>query len=128
MSIFDSFGFGDGYTDYGGSIGPQSDGTYSVPDLSVAAQPVDAGGGGVGQYSSQVLDIFKFGVGVWANQQSQQNMLDYKRYEAAGGGLYQQGNTAGIKATGNGVQVGVSNGMVMIVAAALALLLLTRKG
>ena len=123
MSFFDNLEFG-----FSGDTGPQSDGTYSIPGVAVTAQPVDAGGGGVGQYSSQVLDIFKFGVGVWANNQSQQNMLDYKRYEAAGGGLYQQGNTAGIKATGNGVQVGVSNGMVMMVAAALALLLLTKKG
>lgn len=82
--------------------GPQTDGTYEIPDVAWAIQPTDAGGGAPAQYSSGILDIFKFGVGVWQQQQNQQQLLDYRRFEATQKGLYQQGQPALFTNTANG--------------------------
>ncbi len=113
---------------YLGGVGAQSDGTYNVPDIAITAQPTDAGGGGLGQYSQQILDVFKIGVGAWSANQQQQNLLDYKRYEATNAGLYQQGTAAGLRIGSNGATIGISSGMVMMVVAGMALLLLTKRG
>jgi len=75
----------------GSAVGPQTDGTYAIPDLGQSIQPADAGGGLPADYSSGVLDIFKYGVGVWQQQQNQSQLLDYKRFEATQKGLVQQG-------------------------------------
>lgn len=82
--------------------GPQTDGTYNIPDLGVQLQPADAGGGLPADYSSGVLDIFKYGVGVWSANQNQQQLLDYKRFEATQNGLHQQGIPATFGVTANG--------------------------
>lgn len=125
----DSFGASDTSllpADFGSSVGPQSDGTYGVPSLSLTAQPQDAGGGSPGQYTGQVLDIFKYGVGVLGAAYQNQQMLDYKRYEATGGGVYQQGAAAGVRVTGNGATVGLSTNMLLLIG--LGIFLLTKKG
>lgn len=83
-------------------IGPQTDGTYNYPDAAIPINPVDAGGGLPADYSSGVLDIFKYGVGVWQQQQSQSQLLDYKRFEATQKGLYQQGQPALFTTAPNG--------------------------
>jgi len=81
-----------------GSVGPQSDGTYSYPGTSQPNnQPWDAGGGSLAQYGSDILGILKYGVGAYASVAAQKNVLDYKRYEATAGGLYQQGRPAGYR-------------------------------
>ena len=83
------------YTDslaYG--IGPQSDGTNIPAPASVQTTPVDAGGGPAGQYGQQVLDVFKFGVGVWNSQVQQGRLLDYRRWEATNLGINTQGQPA----------------------------------
>ena len=77
-----------------GGVGPQNDGTYGAPPSSVMPQPVDAGGGPPANYSGQVLDIFKFGVGIWNQQKQRQDMIDLRRWEATNAGLYQQGQAA----------------------------------
>jgi len=133
MSLFDDLGAmgltteGSDPWGFGSTVGAQSDGTYNTPVTAIQAQPVDAGGGGLGQYSAQILDVFKFGVGTWAQSNATDKLLDYKRFEATNGGLYQQGNAAGIRVGSGGATIGVSSGMVMLIAGALALLLLTGK-
>lgn len=77
-------------------VGPNTDGTYGIPQTAVMSQPVDAGGGPPANYGAQVLDIFKFGVGVWQQQSARQDMLDYRRWESTNAGLYQQGQTAAL--------------------------------
>lgn len=109
------------------TVGIQSDGTFSTPVTAQVPNPQDAGGGSLGQYAPQLLDIFKFGVGTWAQANSQSNLLDYKRWEATNGGLYQQGNAAGVRIGANGATVGISPGMLMLMAGALALVLITGK-
>lgn len=101
------------YTD---SIGPQSNGTSIPAPASVTPVPVDAGGGPAGNYSAQVLDIFKYGVGIWNSQVQQQNLLDYKRYEATALGINAQGRPAAYGA----VQVGgtANLNMILLIAAA----------
>lgn len=84
------------FQDAGSSVGPQSDGTYSYPANSQPNnQPWDTSGGANGNYSQQVLDVLKFGVGTWQQDQSRKDFYDYKKYEATNGGLFQQGAFAG---------------------------------
>lgn len=86
-------------------VGPNSDGTYGIPSAAVMPQPVDAGGGPPANYSGQILDLFKFGVGVWQQADARQDMLDYRRWESTNAGLYQQGQAAAIYGSRN--QVGI---------------------
>lgn len=81
--------------------GYQSNGTFNSPVMQ--AQPADAGGGAPANYGQNVLDVFKFGVGVWQQQQSQQQLLDYRRWEATQGAVNQQGQTAGVRVSGGGI-------------------------
>ena len=76
------------------NVGPQSDGTYVIPETGLTVPPADAGGGAPASYSSSILDIFKWGVGVWQQGEQQKSMLDYRRWEATQAGLAQQGQTA----------------------------------
>ncbi len=73
-------------------VGPQTGGTYNVP---ASAQPNntpwDSAGGTVGQYGGDVLSILSKGIGQWSQYQSNQQLLDYKRYEATQGGVFAQG-------------------------------------
>lgn len=81
---------------YTGGVGPMNDGTYGVPSSAVMSQPLDAGGGPPANYGAQVLDIFKFGVGVWSQNQARQDMVDLRRWEATNAGLFQQGQAAAV--------------------------------
>ena len=78
----------DQYINWGASlpdmtaVGPQTDGTVMPAANAVVVKPADAGGGLPANYAPQVLDIFKYGLGIWNQQTQQQNLLDYKRFEA----------------------------------------------
>lgn len=111
---------------YTGGVGFSNDGTYSAPAVSVTGVPVDAGGGPAGNYGSTVLDIFKFGVGVWNQQQQQQNMLDYKRFEATQYGAYMQGQPA-LTFGANGRVLGSTSGVMLVAVGIVAILLLKGK-
>jgi hypothetical protein len=73
-------------------VGPQNDGTYTIPD---SAQPVnqqwDTGGGQSGNYGGQVLAILQQGIGAVSQYKKNQQFLDYQRYEATSGGVFAQG-------------------------------------
>ncbi|WP_417284670.1 hypothetical protein [Comamonas sp.] len=86
-SIFDP----NAWEQYATDVGPQTDGTVLPSYSATTPAPTDAGGGAPTNYSQTVLDVFKIGVGAWSANAAQQNMLDYRRWEATGGGLYQQG-------------------------------------
>lgn len=86
-------------------VGPQNDGTVIAPAAGVMPQPVDAGGGPAASYGSQVLDIFKFGIGAYNASQQRKDMIDLRRWEATNAGLYQQGQARALYG-GNG-QIGV---------------------
>lgn len=107
----------------GGSVGYASDGTFTTPAVAVTAPPVDAGGGGVGQYAPMVMDVFKFGVGVWNQQEQQKRMLDYKRYEATQYGAFMQGQPALTFASGGNV-LGGASGLMLVALAGLVILLI----
>lgn len=77
-------------------VGPQNDGTYGIPSPAVMSQPLDAGGGPPANYGAQIMDVFKFGVGVWQQNEARQDMLDYRRFEATNAGIYQQGQAAAL--------------------------------
>lgn len=106
-----SYGGEDLYT--GGGVGYSPDGTFNTPSVAVTAQPVDAGGGPVGSYGKDVMDVFKFGVGIWNQQRQQQAMLDYKRFEATQYGAFMQGQPALTFSSGGNV-LGGASGMVLI--------------
>jgi len=84
------------FTGADASVGPQTDGTYSYPsNAQPNNQPWDTSGGANGNYSKDVLDVLKFGVGTWQQAQSRSDFYDYKRFEATNGGLFMQGGFAG---------------------------------
>lgn len=108
-------------------VGAQSDGTYVLP---TAAQPNnapwDTGGGFLGQYGDEVFGILREGIGAWAQYKRNDQFLDYQRYEATSGGLYQQGLPAGpYRATG-AVAVSGNNNMLMILLIVGAVLILRK--
>lgn len=76
--------------DYG--VGPNTNGTYTVPD---AAQPNntpwDTAGGTLGNYNSDVFGILRDGIGAWSQNQRNNQFIDYQRYEANQGGVFRQG-------------------------------------
>lgn len=104
MEYFTPYGAADiGSDPYGiSNVGPKSDGTFGIPTSAGAVTPYDAGGGPSANYGAQIMDVFKFGVGVWQQQQNQTAMLDYKRFEATQNGLYQQGKPANLYSSANG--------------------------
>lgn len=107
---------------YTGDIGPQDDGTFGTPAAGIMSQPVDAGGGPPANYSGTVMDIFRFGVGVWSQTQARRDMIDQRRWEATNAGLFQQGQNAAM--FGGRGQVGILG----IAAVGLIVLLAMKKG
>lgn len=99
-----------------GSVGAQPGGTYILPDAAQPNnRPWDTPGGTLGQYGSDVLNILKLGVGAWSQYQARQDFLDYKRFEATAGGVYQQGQRAGgVDAQGRVVVQGNNNFLLII--------------
>jgi hypothetical protein len=91
----DAGGFTDPYSTDPGSVGPNMDGTYTAPDVSGTPAPADAGGGAPANYSQQVLDVFKYGVGVLGQYENQKQMLDYNRWESTQYGPVVQGRPVG---------------------------------
>lgn len=125
MSQYWDFVAGDGAS-VDTSIGPQTDGT-NIPSGTAATipTPTDTAGGAPAQYGQAVLDVFKYGIGAYTATVQQQNMLDYKRYEATNGGLFQQGRAATLPKASTG---GASGLVLMGVAAVVVFALLTHKG
>jgi len=103
---------GDPY--YTEPVGPQGDGTWVAPDVAVTPQPGDTAGGSPASYGSQVLDIFKVGVGAWSANQQQKNMLDYRRWQATATGPTPFGQPSFGATAGGG---GLSLGAVLIIGA-----------
>lgn len=99
-------------------VGYKEDGTFGAPAAAVMPQPVDAGGGQPANYSGMILDVFKFGVGVWNQQKQQENLIDLRRWEATNVGLYQQGQAAALLGTQGqmGVIGLVAVGLVLLIA------------
>lgn len=102
--------------------GYNTDGTYTMPAAGQAIQPKDAGGGQPANYMPQILDIFKYGVGVWNQQRQQQALIDYKRFEATQLGTFMQGQPAMLGVTNSGLTGSVSTGMLIIIGVAFLLL------
>jgi hypothetical protein len=107
------------------AVGPQSDGTSIAPTAAEMPQPVDAGGGFAGTYGKDILDIFKFGVGVYSQDKQRSDLLDYKRFEATQAGLWRQGQPALFARNAQG-----GNGNVLVLFAIVigAVVLLQEKG
>lgn len=116
-----SYGGEDLYT--GGGVGYSPDGTFTTPGVAITALPADAGGGPVGTYGKDVMDLFKFGVGVWNQREQRQDMLDYKRFEATQYGAFMQGQPALTFSSGGNV-LGGASGMVLVALAAVVILLI----
>lgn len=73
-------------------VGPTNAGTCNVPlNAQAVNQQWDTGGGGLGQYTGDVLQILAQGVGAWSQYKRNEQFLDHQRYEATQGGVFQQG-------------------------------------
>jgi hypothetical protein len=87
-----SFSTPDYGVDFGYGVGPQSDGTYQIPNNAQPSnQQWDTGGGTRGSYGGDVLGILRDGVGAWSQYQRNNQFLDYQRFEATQGGVFRQG-------------------------------------
>ena len=107
-------------------IGPQTDGTNLPSQTAIMAQPTDTAGGLPAQYGQSVLDLFKYGIGQYTATQQQQQLFDYKKFEATNGGLFQQGRSATLPATSAG---GKMSGVLLLgIGALVVFALLTHKG
>lgn len=107
------------------AAGPQMDGTVITP--VTVTNPVDSGGGLPAQYGSAVLDVFKWGVGVWQGYQGQKDLLDYRRWETTQQGAVQQGQAAAQYATAQ-AQAQSNSTLLLIGGGVLLAVLLLRKG
>jgi hypothetical protein len=123
MGWFDKAGANDTLTP--NMVGPQMDGTNIIADAAVIAQPSDTAGGQPAQYGQDVLDLFKFGIGAWSDNQKTQQLFDYKKFEATNGGLYQQGRAASMPAAASG---GISPLVIVGIGAIVVFALLSHKG
>jgi hypothetical protein len=107
-------------------VGPAEDGTYSVPGT---AQPVNSPANTAGfpsLNSDSALDLLKYGVGIVTDSWKFKELMDYRRFEATNGGVFQQGRTAtSSAATAGALPV---NGLILAALAVAGFLLLTRKG
>ena len=118
--------WGDNITgSYDLAVGPQSDGTSITPGAGIIPAPVDAGGGAPASYSRDILDVFKIGVGAYSQNKQQQNLLDYKRYEATQYGLWRQGQPALFS---NSPQGGMGNLVILAAIVIGAVVLLQERG
>lgn len=100
---------------------------YIPPELALPSQPVDAAGGSAGDYAQPVLDLFKFGIGVWQSAQAQSNALDYKKYEASNGQLSQNGVASNRVVAGSAPASGMNTTTVMMIVGGLLVALLLLK-
>lgn len=108
-------------------VGPQSDGTYVQPSASQPNnQPWDTSGNANGNYTKDVLDILKFGVGVAQQQSSQNAFYDYKRFEATNGGIFLQGRFAGVGPGGMPLAVNPAKRGTLLLLLALGAILLIK--
>lgn len=117
------------WVDYGPplDIGPQTGGTYNIPESAQQNNlPYDTPGGVVGRYGSDVLGILSQGIGVWSQYQRNKQFIDYQRYEATNGGIFMQGRPAGQMQAAGSVQVRGNNNMMLLVLG-VGLFLMMRK-
>lgn len=108
-----------------GGVGPQSDGTYGVPTTAEQVNDPANTAGYPASSDSSALDILKWGVGIVSDTWKFGQQMDYKRWEATQGGVYQQGATANVPRVASG---GISSNFIFASVAVVALvLLLTHK-
>lgn len=75
-------------------VGPQTDGTYSVPQT---AQPVNDPSNTAGYSAATpawVGDVLTKGIGVLGQYLNTSQLIDYRKAEATNGGIYYQGRPA----------------------------------
>lgn len=126
MGWFDSAGAADTTTpSMIPDVGPQTDGTVMPSPTAIIPVPTDTAGGAPADYAASVLDIFKTGIGAWSAANQQQQLFDYKKWEATNGGLYRQGQPATLSNASNG---GTSTLVMMGIAAIVVFAVLTHKG
>lgn len=108
------------------SVGPNNNGTYNVPSSAQTYNtPWDAAGGGLGQYGNDVFQVLQQGIGVYSQYKKNQQFLDYQRYEATQGGVYQQGRPN--PTTGAVVQARATGNPLMLILLVGGVILLLRK-
>lgn len=107
-------------------VGPQNNGTFSVPRSAQPTNtPWDSAGGTLGNYGNGVLGILQQGIGAWSQYQRNNQFLDYQRYEATSGGVFTQGRPNPMPISAQ-VSARTSNPMMLILIVGAAILLLRK--
>jgi hypothetical protein len=128
--IFDPAAYGvSDNPQYTFTVGPQNDGTYVTPTAALPYnQAVDVGSGSqVGNYAPQVFNLLGQGLSAFTTLYGQNQLLDYKRYEATQGGLFAQGQAAASLGQAQIAAVN-SNKMLMILGIFAVIALAVHKG
>ncbi|WP_042301737.1 hypothetical protein [Paraburkholderia kururiensis] len=107
-------------------VGPQSDGTNIVPAAGMAITGADQAGYGA-SYSPQIFGLLNNGLSAFTQLYGQNQVLDYKRYEATQAGVVAQGQAASSVASAQvaGIQ---SNRMLLILGVFAVIALAIHKG
>ena len=104
-----------------GDIGPQTDGTYDIPATALQVNDPSNTAGYPSSSDDNLFSILKYGVGAATDVFKFKSGLDYKRFEATQGGLFEQGRTSVLPRIATG---GISTNYILIAAAAVGLFLL----
>lgn len=107
-------------------VGPQSDGTNIVPAAGQAITGADQAGYGA-SYAPAVFSLLNNGLSAFVGLTSQNNLLDYQRYEATQAGLVAQGNAASTAMTAQ-ISAVNSNKMLLILGMFAVIALAIHKG
>lgn len=76
------------------NVGGQVDGTFVVPSTADQINDPSNTAGYPASSSNTALDVLKYGVGAITDSWKFAQNLDYKRFEATQGGVFQQGKYA----------------------------------
>lgn len=127
MDMQDYFDVG-GETAYDfGSTGPQTDGTYDIPESALQVNDPSNTAGYPSSNDSDLFSILKFGVGAATDIYKFNSGLDYKRYEATQGGIFEQGRASSVPRIASG-KISISYVLIAVAAVGVLLLLTRNKG
>ena len=126
MCIFDGLFGGDEMDsqDDSSGVGYNMDGTFGVPVEAVQVNDPSNTAGYPTSTDSGALDVLKYGIGIVADTWKFNQALDYKRFEATQGGLFQEGQSATVPRVASG---GISPTFIFAGIAVVVLVVLSGK-
>ena len=111
---------------WGSSVGPQTDGTYAIPQTAQLSNAPQNNAGYSSSLSPMAASILQNGIGILGKLGLSKMQIDYARAEATNGGLFWQGRPALLSRNGYGAVNQPMNLSVLLLLAGGAWLLLRK--